>query len=386
MIDKVSSDNCILCGNCKLVCPTNAIEFNNNLNGFLYPEINKNKCINCNKCENYCPELHDLSSRELLSSYAVKNRNLEIRKNSSSGGFFSALCESILSGDGVAIGASYDYNYKRVVHTAIDKIENVYKLRGSKYVQSSLGNIFEEVKKYLEMGKKVLFSGCPCQCAALNTYLNNKKISLENLYIVDFICHGILSEQLYLEYINYLEKKFGKIESFDFRNKDKGWIESGPKITFSNGKVVRWPLYKDIYMQGYFKALAMRNSCYHCKYKNFKSGSDITMGDFWGAEMTIPDFYDNYGVSAITVQSEKGKKLFEAILKYLEIKEVDISLIIKYNKGLVEAFSEGKYRDEYLRISKKHGCIKSLKRFSKSNKKEQLKRVYVIIKNKLKNN
>lgn len=339
MIDKVGEKNCCICGNCVRRCPKEAISLTKNFNTFNYPEINYNLCNGCNLCETVCPTLNELNQQQCLGAYMAKNINLTERKLSSSGGMFSVFANYIIENNGLVCGAAFDG--LKVKHIIVDNKADLYKLRGSKYVQSDLGDCFEHIEKYLDNNRLVLFVGCPCQTAALRIYL--KKDYSNQLYLVDFICHGMLSQSLFDDYIKYLEKKYkSRVVSFSFRDKTDGWIESGPKIKFSNGKIKRWPLYEDTYMQGYFSAVCMKNSCYTCKYKNFHSGSDITFADYWGCEILDPEFYDFYGVSAVVINNENGNLLFNNISNNIEYKAVDLENIVKYNSGLIKPFEEGK--------------------------------------------
>lgn len=345
MIDKVGEKNCCICGNCVQRCPKEAISLTKNFNTFNYPEINYNLCNGCNRCETVCPTLNELNQQQCLGAYMAKNINLTERKLSSSGGMFSVFANYIIENNGLVCGAAFDG--LKVKHIIVDNKADLYKLRGSKYVQSDLGDCFEQIEKYLDNNRLVLFVGCPCQTAALRTYL--KKDYLNQLYLVDFICHGMLSQSLFDDYIKYLEKKYkSRVVSFSFRDKTDGWIESGPKIKFSNGKVKIWPLYEDTYMQGYFSAVCMKNSCYTCKYKNFHSGSDITFADYWGCEILDPEFYDFYGVSAVVINNENGNLLFNNISNNIEYKAVDLENIVKYNSGLIKPFEEGKDRSLFM--------------------------------------
>lgn len=345
MIDKVGEKNCCICGNCVQRCPKEAISLTKNFNTFNYPEINYNLCNGCNRCETVCPTLNELNQQQCLGAYMAKNINLTERKLSSSGGMFSVFANYIIENNGLVCGATFDG--LKVKHIIVDNKADLYKLRGSKYVQSDLGDCFEQIEKYLDNNRLVLFVGCPCQTAALRTYL--KKDYSNQLYLVDFICHGMLSQSLFDDYIKYLEKKYkSRVVSFSFRDKTDGWIESGPKIKFSNGKIKRWPLYEDTYMQGYFSAVFMKNSCYTCKYKNFHSGSDITFADYWGCEILDPEFYDFYGVSAVVINNENGNLLFNNISNNIEYKAVDLENIVKYNSGLIKPFEEGKDRSLFM--------------------------------------
>lgn len=384
MIDRVSLIECIQCQNCKNVCPVQAISMSKLEGMFIYPKIDDKKCIHCQKCEKVCPALSSLKQQKVIASYAVKNRNKEICLESSSGGLFSALAETIIEKNGYVFGAAFRGNFK-VEHIGIDEKEKLFQLRGSKYVQSNLKDTFVRIEKLLEEGNLILFSGTPCQCAALNVFMKSKKYS-GTLYIIDFICHGILSEKLFADYIEYLEKKEkSEIESFEFRNKTYGWLDSGPKIKYKNGRSKNWPLYEDLYMQGYFQGLCMRESCYQCNYKNMYSGSDITMGDFWGADVLDKEFYDEKGVSLCCVQNERGMSLLNQAQKYLDIKQVPVEVLIKYNQGLLYSFKKGEKSESFFEEVRKTGNIAALKKITKVSWKEKIKRVYRKIRRNLKN-
>lgn len=375
MIDRIQITDCVLCGNCRLICPTGAISMSKEENGFFYPTVDSNKCVSCNRCETICPSIESLKQKNLISCYAVKHVDEEVKRNSSSGGVFTALATDVIARGGYVAGAIFTEHF-RVKHVLTNELSGISKMRGSKYVQSELGTCFSEIKALLEKDKDVLFTGCPCQCAALKTFLGNMA-NHDRLVVADFICHGILSESLYQEYLEYLEKKNrSSITEFVFRDKTFGWLESGPRIHYSSGKKNNWPLYEDTYMQGYFQGICMRESCYSCAYKDFRSGSDLTMGDLWGAEILLPDFYDQLGVSMLTIQSVKGEELFQRVKSELESTYISPELIIKYNMGLIQPFSKGKHYEEYHRYAKQNGKFKTLLRLSRINTLEKCKRLY----------
>lgn len=380
MIDKVGEKNCCICGNCVQRCPKEAISLTKNFNTFNYPEINYNLCNGCNRCETVCPTLNELNQQQCLGAYMAKNINLTERKLSSSGGMFSVFANYIIENNGLVCGAAFDG--LKVKHIIVDNKADLYKLRGSKYVQSDLGDCFEQIEKYLDNNRLVLFVGCPCQTAALRTYL--KKDYSNQLYLVDFICHGMLSQSLFDDYIKHLEKKYkSRVVSFSFRDKTDGWIESGPKIKFANGKIKRWPLYEDTYMQGYFSAVCMKNSCYTCKYKNFHSGSDITLADYWGCENINPEFYDFYGVSSVVIQNFNGMNLFSKVLNDIDYKKIELTDVIKYNQGLIKPFKEGKKKNEFL-IEIKNGKSYIEALIDIKNKENSLLKIYRTIRRKIK--
>ncbi len=374
MIDGLTSKECCLCQACAAVCPVDAISFRYEEATFLYPRIDYTICIQCQACEKACPAMHGITYVPSIYSCEARNKNSGIIKSSSSGGTFSALANVVLRSGGVVVGAAFQEDWS-VKHIFVEREEDVYLLRGSKYAQSDLTECFEHIQQYLEDGRRVLFSGSPCQCAALKVNYGGRY--KDNLILVDFVCHGVLSCKLFQEYIEYLEEKNrSKIRSFQFRNKKYGWINSGPEITFENGKVRNWPLYEDMYMQGYFQEICMKESCYNCQYKNYHSGSDITLGDFWGAEILDPEFYCIDGVSAVFIQTRSGFKLFQSAQKELEYKTQGIDVLTRYNKGLFYPFKAGEKRGEFLQRIDTEPAISVLRDITLLRKIERIKRIY----------
>ena len=329
-----------------------------------------------------CPVLKPVEQQKLFKSYSIKNREVDELKKSSSGGIFVALAQSVLAENGIVYGAAFCADFE-VRHVAISNEKELHRLQGSKYVQSKLGDVFEEIKQYLRQGKTVLFSGSPCQTAGLKSYLGEEKTN-GILYSVDFICHGILSENLFQEYIKYFEnKRKSKSISFCFWDKTDGWVDSGPRIEYENGKSDHWPLYEDLYMQGYFQGLCMRESCYTCAFKNYRSGSDLTMGDFWGAEQLMPDFYDKNGVSLLCIQTRRGEELFNKAKEKFTIREEDIDILAKYNQGLFYPFNKGSKSALFNELAQKDGYMKALEEICKLSIMEKIKRFYRRLKRKL---
>lgn len=378
MIESVKYTNCVICENCKNICPKNCINFEKEIESFKYPAVDKNLCINCDLCDSVCPAINIPSSKTLGEFFAVKNKNNKILEKSSSGGIFYTISEQVLKMKGCIIGAAFDDSFN-VSHLIVEEIKDLTKLCGSKYVQSSMKSIVNTIKERLYNGQLVLFCGCPCQTAAVKNYVGDRK---DNLILIDFICHGIVSPIVFNEYKKYLEKCYkSDIVEFNFRNKKNGWINSGPLVVFGNGKVYSTPLYKDVYMQGYFKNLNVRASCYSCSYKNFKSGSDLTMGDFWGIQRLIPEFYNYMGNSVLVINTHQGKKIWETVKHNFDYLPVEKSYILEENKGLEVPFNgDLNERKKYFKKAKKVGYIKPLKNYMK---KPLLKKISNQIKRKL---
>ena len=311
---KLNEENrnlCCGCEACKEICPVNCITMEYDSEGFLFPVVDKEKCINCNKCVNVCSifsERKNLNEKiKNTEVFAAWNKDEKIRKESSSGGIFSLLAENTLNNNGIVIGAMFNEN-NVVEHNFVNNIKDLYKLRGSKYVQSSTNGMYSLTKKYLEEGKEVLYSGTPCQIEGLYKFLNKK---YENLITCGIVCHSVPSPQIFSDYLKYLESKYkSKAKNIFFRKKTKGWRNSNFCVEFENKNIFEESIYKNYFFQGFGSCLYSRRSCYSCKYK---LNSDIIIGDFWGIELSKPEIDDNKGISLVVSTSEKGKKILKKI-------------------------------------------------------------------------
>ena len=310
--------DCCGCQACLQCCPEKAISFIDDYEGFSYPEVNMDTCINCNLCETVCPILNQLDERQPQKVYASINKDENIRIKSSSGGLFSLLAEKILDDGGVVFGARFDDNWN-VIHDFIEDKDKLYLFQGSKYVQSYIGNAFIQAKSFLNVGRKVLFSGTPCQIRGLKLFLKN---DFDNLFTIDVICHGVPSPLVWKRYLDekLIKKRSSNnytIQNILFRDKRSGWDQFSFTIYGNNKKhdttLYTSILWNDPYMRGFLQNLYLRPSCYACTSKSFKSGSDISLADYWGIQNVIPKFNDNKGVSLILILSKKGEILFSDI-------------------------------------------------------------------------
>lgn len=348
-------NKCTGCGACSQICPQKCIMMKEDIDGFLYPEIDNNVCINCNKCIHTCPVLHYqnevITGGGYIEAYGGWHNNDSIRYNSSSGGAFSLLADSIIEQGGIVFGCTLNEKMK-AVHICVDNKEELWKLRGSKYVQSEIRSTYNDVKQNLELGRKVLFVGTPCQVAGLSAYLEEKEYS--NLYKVDFICHGVPSPKVFAGYLEYLENTYNsKIISFKFRNKDYGWnpnIQLGTEIQFENGTRIRnYPAFKDSYMNGFSNDIFLRPSCYECSFKkNFKKYSDFTIADFWGVNQISKKLNDGKGTSLILICNEHANLLWDEIKKDFYFEKVDYKKAIQRNKSIVYSADRNPKRRKFL--------------------------------------
>ncbi len=285
--------------------------------GFLYPKVNIGNCIECGLCEKTCPVIHEGYERKPEHVYAIKTKDEKIRLSSSSGGVFSFLAEQVLKEGGVVFGAAFDEQWN-VRHVCITNADDLEKLRGSKYVQSNIGNTFSETKKFLQEGIPVLFSGTPCQIAGLKLFL---KKEYGNLTTVDFVCHGVPNPRIWQEYLKEEAAHFlnslgyktypssldpmSLIKSISFRDKPNGWkqfhFSIELSITSEDGKENSILSSRDVwehpYMLLFLKDYILRPSCHHCHFRCGKGMADYTMADYWGIERFYPDFFDDHGVS-----------------------------------------------------------------------------------------
>lgn len=332
--------HCTGCGGCQYVCPVQAIKMKKDEEGFVYPIINPQKCIHCRKCVSYCEGCSEVEQSSYPEAYAVVNRSDEIRKRSSSGGVFWLLAERIIKEGGVVFGVSFDQNYQ-LQHSYAETIEDVKKFMGSKYLQSNIGSSFAQVKEFLNQGRKVLFTGTPCQVAALQRFVGENAL----LYTVDFICHGVPSQKAF---DCYLAEKVGDdvVEQVSFRDKTKGWAKFSMVIN-SSKKAYRKDLYHDPYLRAFLHNVNLRYSCYDCGFKTAKHTSDLTMADLWGAKnLGLPN-EDDKGVSLVLVQGDKGAKIFETIQGGADCKKIDSEKAIKRNSAALNSVLEPKARKDF---------------------------------------
>lgn len=344
LCEKEMCTGCLACYN---VCNVSAIHLIKDSKGFCYPTINNSECINCGKCTKVCPIINPIKhSDSLLKTYAVWHKNPSILYNSSSGGFFSAISESILEQGGYIIGAAFDENFD-VNHIVVNNINELYKLRGSKYTQSNINIIYKRTKSILDNGHKVLFTGTPCQIAGLKSFLRNKEYS--NLYTLDLVCHGVPSPLIFQEYRKWMENKFhSPIKEFSFRDKKWGWVRYNTKITFLNGKIYYGKWEEDAYTRGFLRDLFLRESCYNCQHTNLNRVGDITVADFWGYKKN--NFEKNNkdnGISLVIINTQKGLEAFENCKEKLIYYRKDIQDAIKGNMALSQKTTPSVYINDF---------------------------------------
>lgn len=317
----ITKSQCYGCLACKEVCPTGAITMREDKEGFLYPFVDLDKCIRCGLCEKTC-----IRNRKAYLEYqegypkaiCAANRSEKDRKKSSSGGIFPLLARyAIEERGGVVVGVRFDESMNAVSDIA-ETMEEVKPFYGSKYVKSNFDGIFPKIKQLLEAGRFVLYSGLPCECAGLRSYLRKE---YDNLFVIEIMCHSVPSPKVFRLYLDYLEKKKkSKVVNMTFR--DKSELVQKMKFEFQNGEIITAKYKKNNYFRAFYNDLIVRPSCSKCAFVYNHRVGDITMGDFWGVLKFFPEYRGYQGVSMLLLNTKKGFEMAERLKDQLEWREI----------------------------------------------------------------
>ena len=322
---------CSGCHACYSICPSSSISMISDQEGFLYPRVDQESCDDCGLCKEICPVINNTDIVRQPVGYAAYNRDEDIRVQSSSGGIFTLIAEAIIDRSGVVFGVGFDNKFN-VVHYPIENKEGLSELRGSKYVQSTIGDTYKIAGDFLNSGKKVLFTGTPCQIAGLKSYL---QVDYDNLFTQDIICHGVPSPKAWRHYLSYISND-ESIKSISFRNKDLGWHQFSMKIETDKNSY-RGDLSEDLFFKAFLKNICLRPSCYNCHFKTLHRLSDLTLADFWGIELVLPEMDDDKGMSLVMVNSGKGRDLLDSVKDSTILREIDLEQAIKYNSSATKS-------------------------------------------------
>lgn len=340
MIGRMSKDDCVGCGLCASVCDRQAITMQpDERTGFLYPFIDESKCIKCKNCQARCPVVVKRNSRELKTQstispkcFAVRSVNDETRFASTSGGFFTEIATEILDKGGKVYGVGYSDGMD-VLHMHIDNTADLKILQKSKYVQSDMRNVYADIKKDIESGNLVLFVGCPCQVAAIYSFLGK---NYANLYTIEFICMGVNSPLAYRAWIRELEDALRvKVSNITFKYKSSGWRQSPfyTRIDFDNGHHIILDETNNSFMRGYLMGgLFVRKCCSKCVFNGTNRTADFVVGDHWGADKMLDD---DKGTSVVILATTHSKPLFESMKHRIECVEIKYSDVIRSNPRMI---------------------------------------------------
>lgn len=339
-ISGMDDSRCCGCGACLQICPHDAIAMETNTEGFAYPRIRVDRCVSCGLCTKVCPRLHpDASERRPVRLFAARARDAELRRESSSGGLFSVLAQEVFARKGVVFGAAWDLEAGKVVHRAAHDSAGLKALRGSKYVQSETGRTFCDVRAALQAGQLVLYSGTPCQNAALRLFLGAPEA---NLVCVDVVCHGVPSPGVFGRYLDETHSR--PVRDLAFRDKSGGWRAFSLRV---NG-AARGTLKGNIYLRGFLSNLFLRPSCHTCPSAD-KLRSDFTFADFWNIRDVVPAWNDDTGASAVLVATPRGQELFDACRDRLEVQATDSPKFVVSNRNVLLASPRHPRRNRFMK-------------------------------------
>ena len=390
MIEILRKEDCVGCNACVQRCPKACISMHEDEQGFLYPVVDTDLCINCHLCEKVCPVINQAEPKKLLQTYAAKNKDSEVRRSSSSGGVFYPLAEAVIKDGGVVFGAKFNESWE-VVHGYTETLEGVRAFQGSKYVQSRIGETFAQAEQFLKVGRKVMFTGTPCQIAGLKHFLRKDYGNL--LLTVDVVCHGVPSPLVWRDYLRYITRpkgapagkntdsqstlkgtKIHDISRISFRDKRISWEKFGftvhtvarqgdqnsdslfSKNQYEEQELLFETLDRNLFMQGFLKDLYLRPSCYKCPTKCAKSHSDLTLADFWGISSNQPEDYDCTGVSLVLANTTVGLEILQKMDgRKLQISPASYEAALRGNPAIEYSVRYTRWVDEFWRLYAKRG-------------------------------
>lgn len=345
---------CTACYACYNSCPKKCISFVNEENGCFVPKIDQEKCIDCGACVRSCPNNNviELKTPSRVLAAITKNENDYI--TTTSGGVATTFAKHIIENGGVVYGAAV-CNDAVIKHIRVDNVFDIERLKGSKYVQSEIGDCFIHIKQDLENKLPVLFVGTPCQTAGLQYYLKKK---YDTLYLVDIVCHGVPPYKYLDEHIKTVCNK--SFDNIIFRNEKSFYFQLRNKdsVVYEN------EYYKDYYYVAFLRGLVYQESCYSCKYATQDRCSDITIGDFWGFNNDKLPFITEhpYGLSLVMINNENGEKLLNECSNKFFYQERELEEAVNGNKQLRFPTVRNRKRDKFLKLYHKYGFEKAARK------------------------
>lgn len=345
MIKIEDKTQCCGCSACAAACPHNCISIITDPEGFYYPLVDETKCVDCGLCEKKCPINNPVQECvHKQNSYVIQNKDISVLKESTSGGAFTAFAKYIINQHGVVVGAAFN-EHLVVEHIIVDTVDELYKFRNSKYVQSYISPIiFPRIKELLKAGTPVCFSGTACQIEGLKSYLGN--IATENLLCIDVVCRAVPSPMIYKKYLEYQAwKNKSKVLSVRFRDKHYGYRFPSMNVRFED-KGLRYHkgIESDPWLRAFFSGICNRPSCSSCRFKKQYRVSDITIWDCFDYENRFPKMKKNAGATNVLVQSLKGKEVFNNVSSFFIVEQIDTDYQVSKIKEMTSSTIANKLR------------------------------------------
>lgn len=379
MIKIKNKTDCCGCSACEQICPKHAIKMRQDKEGFYYPYVDRQNCVDCHLCEKVCPVKHPAAlSERTREVFVCQNLNQKIRRDSTSGGAFSAIAKYVLDRGGVVFGAALDQHFC-VVHKEVETYEDLRILRGSKYVQSNPGNTFKTVKKLLNEERLVCYSGTPCQIEGLNAFLQHR---YDNLILVDLVCYTISSPLVWKQYLRLLEKEkkitLQQVSNVKFRDKNPygyeytrmTFYDMSGNVCYSSGSE------SNEMLRSFVSNTSTRPSCYKCKFKKVKRVSDFTIWDCYNIYQYDKKMDDNLGSSHVMVHTQKGKEILDQVTSdYLKVKKVNLEFAVNSEPAMTQCALPGKNRREFFAMMAETHDGEALTKFFPLSLKVKIERI-----------
>lgn len=350
MIRITDKTQCCGCSACYSACPHNAITMKPDALGFPYPYVDEEQCIDCGLCEKVCPCTAIYEGLSTENVFAAVNEDAAVRSSSSSGGVFPVAAGKVLDEGGKVYGAAFGHETMSVRHHGAETHEDCRRFSGSKYVQSDLGDCFRDVKRDLEDGRKVLFSGTPCQVAGLLSFVGKHRDGLNTFACA---CHGVPSPMVWKR---YYDEVCGNSSAVTFRDKSEGWKNYKVRI----GEYAS-PAFSDPYMKAMLKGYTLRPSCRECIFKGKDTGFDILSGDWWSIGRLVPEMDDDKGTSALVINTDTGKELMsDGGLRLLQMPALDDPGNGGFRRRVFDTFDQDKFAEDLSSCDSVYALLKSL--------------------------
>lgn len=354
MVIDLKTSSCTGCGVCCDICPRHAIEMVKNERGFSYPKIDADKCISCGKCQRMCEELAEVN--HMKKAFILRHSQALVYDASQSGGAFTLFSDYILSNSGIVYGAHLNDGFT-LSHFRATSEEERDLMHGSIYIQCDAYKVFDKVAADLEQDFNVMFIGTPCQVSGLKKYLKDKKVKIDKLFLVDLLCHGVASTEVWKNLIAYYEEKYRhSLSKIDWCSSDE---QIRPYFTFRFGEN---SITDSQFKKLYYSNLMMRTSCYQCPFTSLERSGDISIGDATGIRNNDNDFYNPKGTSLVLINTNKGVTVWNSVERNANYREVDIENYLQ--ECLRESAKTKRKPDEFWKDYVTRGINYTLKKYA----------------------